>query len=192
MRAGQTNITIDIPLKDVYGDAATGLTIADLDASYRREGAAQSTPTALTAHSAITDAHSDYYAFEISSTNAPGSYRVDWPDAAFATGARYVTLFIVGAAILPIHIVVELVDEPYVTGTISDSVPGTDSFALDSTFSSTDDFYNNMYIVLTSGDAAPVARKITDYDGSSKTITLASALPAAPSDGDPVMIIGAA
>jgi 5-hydroxyisourate hydrolase-like protein (transthyretin family) len=103
IKAGAADQSIEFVLLDATtGEPATGLTIADLDASYARTRSA-AVQNALTALSAVTDAHADNQAIEVHDTIQPGVYRVDFPDAAFAAGAAFVTLVITGAAIKPSH-----------------------------------------------------------------------------------------
>jgi hypothetical protein len=103
IKAGATDQSIEFVLLDATtGEPATGLTIADLDASYARTRSA-AVQNALTALSAVTDAHADNQAIQVHATFQPGVYRVDFPDAAFAAGAAFVTLVITGAAIKPSH-----------------------------------------------------------------------------------------
>ncbi len=54
--------------------------------------------------------------------------------------------------------------------------------------SATDDFYNDMIIIPTSGSLAGQARVITDYDGGTTTVTIDEAWTSAPSNGDSVLI----
>lgn len=99
----------------------TGLTIADLDASYVRDGAA-AVKNDLIAHGAVTDAWDDNEAIEVDSANCPGLYRVDFPDAAFAAGADRVQLCVHDGAsgtIAPQFIEVELGPVPADTIQIS-------------------------------------------------------------------------
>lgn len=70
------------------------------------------------------------------------------------------------------------------------STPTTTSVRGPDTLSSSDDRYNNQFLLFTSGDlAGGPPRKITDYDGSTRTFTV-SALPAAPAAADTFQIIG--
>jgi hypothetical protein len=85
----------------------TGLTITDLDATYVRDGAT-AVKADLTALEAADSSHADNKAYEVNGTYMPGLYRVDWPDAAFATGVNNVQLCISGAAISPAYLSVEL------------------------------------------------------------------------------------
>ena len=79
--------------------------------------------------------------------------------------------------------------------TASDAVeaspsPTTTEFAGSSSLSSDDDFYNGSVLFFTSGDLDGLARKISDYTGSTRLITLSPALPAAPSSSVTFRIIG--
>lgn len=103
IKAGSTDQSIEFVLLDATtGEPVTGLTIADLDATYTRTRSA-AVKNDLTALGAANSAHADNQAIQIDATNAPGLYRVDFPDAAFASGAAFVTLTITGAAIKPAH-----------------------------------------------------------------------------------------
>lgn len=107
---GSTDVTTYFKLVDpTAGTPETGLTITDLDATYIRDRAA-AVKADLTALAAVDSAHGDNKAIQIDATNAPGLYRVDWPDAAFAAGVARVQLVVNGAAIDPAVIEVELID----------------------------------------------------------------------------------
>jgi len=71
--------------------------------------------------------------------------------------------------------------------TINDTTPTADNFntALTET---TDDHYNGLLLMFTSGNLAGQARTIVDYDGSNKTITVHPSLTEAPSNGDAFVI----
>lgn len=122
---GATDVTTYFKLVDpVSGVPKTGLTITDLDATYVRDGAA-AVKADLTALAAVDSAHGDSKAIQIDATNAPGLYRVDWPDAAFATGVARVQLVVNGAAIDPAVIEVELV--PWLTPITGATVRGVNA-----------------------------------------------------------------
>lgn len=72
--------------------------------------------------------------------------------------------------------------ETTLTGT-----PNTTTFQL-TAGSATDNFYNDMEIVFASGNAAGLSRIISDYTGSTKTITVDEALPVTPTAADAVVI----
>ena len=87
-----TNVSTYFQLRNTDGTDATALTITLLDLQYVRSGAAPAAKADATALAAVDSAHSDNTAIEIDATDQPGLYRVDWPDAAFATGVREVIL----------------------------------------------------------------------------------------------------
>lgn len=94
IKPGTADITTNIMLfDDTTGAPKTGLTIANIDMTYIRlwEAAVKADATAL---ALVTTAHTDNYGIEIDATNAPGVYRFDWPDAAFAAGVASVSLVI--------------------------------------------------------------------------------------------------
>jgi len=71
----------------------TGATITDLDLVYCRPGAAI-VDTNATALAQVDSAYGANKAIELDSSHAKGEYRVDWPDAAFASGVAAVTLIV--------------------------------------------------------------------------------------------------
>lgn len=70
---------------------------------------------------------------------------------------------------------------------VNDASATTTSFVTDLT-EATDDHYNGRIIVFTTGALAGQATDITDYTGSSKTVTV-TALTEAPADGDEFVIL---
>lgn len=103
-----TDVTTYFKLVDpAAGTPETALVITDLDATYLRDRSA-AVKADLTVLAAVDSAHGDNKAIEVSATVAPGVYRVDWPDAAFASGAARVQLLVTGAAIDPAILEVEL------------------------------------------------------------------------------------
>lgn len=90
---GSTTVTTYFAMRKTFdGTAATGLTITDFDLQYVRSGVAPVAKVDATALAATDSAHADNKAIEIDATDQPGLYRVDWPDAAFASGVREVIL----------------------------------------------------------------------------------------------------
>jgi len=90
---GNTDVTTYFQLRNVAdGTDATGKTITAFDLSYTRSGAATAAKVDATALAAADSAHADNKMIEVDATDAPGLYRVDWPDAAFAAGVRVVIL----------------------------------------------------------------------------------------------------
>jgi hypothetical protein len=99
---GATDVTRYIMLVDsTAGTPETAYTITNLDLQYTRN---REEPAAKVDATALADqdtAHTDNTAIEIDATSSPGLYRVDWPDAAFATGADKVILVVSGAGLHP-------------------------------------------------------------------------------------------
>lgn len=81
------------------GEPTTGLLFSNIEtggsASYQRQGEARVDLTLIT--QTVAGAHSDGGFIEIDATNMPGLYRVDFPDAAFASGADFVIIQMVEA-----------------------------------------------------------------------------------------------
>jgi hypothetical protein len=93
------------------GTEATGLTITNFDLQYVRSGVAPAVKVDATALAATDSAHADGKAIEIDATDQPGLYRVDWPDAAFATGVKEVILSVKCATAFTEHLRV-MIDPP--------------------------------------------------------------------------------
>lgn len=90
IKKGSTDRSVEIRIIDSGdGTPETGVLFntSGIDLWYRREGAAKTSITEATL-SALTDAHSDGGFLHISD----GVYRLDLPDAAFATGANQVSV----------------------------------------------------------------------------------------------------
>jgi len=137
--AGSTNVTSYFSLRlAATGADATGLTITDLDLQYVRSGAAPAAKVDATALGAASSAHADNQAIEVDATDQPGLYRVDWPDAAFASGVREVILSVKHTSCFTEHLRVEL----NVASAVWDADPSSyDSFG---TFGGyLDTLYNN-------------------------------------------------
>ena len=106
---GSTDITTFVVLRTAAdGVTKTGATIADIDLQYCRLGAEPSAKVDATALAATDTEHTDNYGIEIDATDQPGLYRIDWPDAAFATGVREVILSVKLATCFTEHIRVKL------------------------------------------------------------------------------------
>jgi len=106
---GSTDVTTYFVLRTAAdGTATTGATITNIDLQYVRTGAAPSAKVDATALAATDSAHADNKAIEIDATDAPGLYRVDWPDAAFAAGVKQVILSVKLASSFTEHMAVEI------------------------------------------------------------------------------------
>lgn len=127
---GATDVTTYFVLRlAATGVEATGLTIANMDLQYVRTGAAPAAKVDATALAQTDTAHTDNYAIEIDATDAPGLYRVDWPDAAFAAGARQVILSVKCATVFTEHMAVDI-DAPVDVTKISGDATAADNAEL--------------------------------------------------------------
>lgn len=114
VKEAKTDVTMRVLLKDLSGDPKTSQTITDLDIYYIRvetdNDVTISAKADLTALASLTAVHADNKGYEI----GQGYYRIDIPDAAFATGAYRGTVIIKDGAgtpaILPTMVDFELVD----------------------------------------------------------------------------------
>ena len=100
IRKGSQNISVYLVIrKSADNTERTGLLYnsSGLKATYVRDGSAAQAITLATLASASA-AHSDGGFIEVDSTNSPGLYRLDVPDAAFASGADRVTVAVGGTS----------------------------------------------------------------------------------------------
>ena len=103
VRAGATSVSIPALLRDAStGLGATGKVAADLTGSYWRQGGLRVAIT-LADLGAVNSAYSSGGVKEVDSTNQKGLYRLDVPDAAFATGADWVVVTLQGAGLFEYH-----------------------------------------------------------------------------------------
>jgi hypothetical protein len=99
---GQTDYSDLIFIPDpasTDGSGKTGLVAANLTVSYSRmetdnDATVTDVTSSLSDLAALTTAHTDWGIKEISSTLAPGLYRIDVADALFATGAWQAVLYV--------------------------------------------------------------------------------------------------
>lgn len=77
-----------------------------------------------------------------------------------------------------------------VTGNVNDASATTTGFIGNSGLSSTNDFYNNLVLQITSGTLAGVSRKITDYVGATRAFVFTEAFPSAPANSVTFNILG--
>lgn len=108
---GSTDVSTYFVLRDNSdGTEEASLTYesAGLALAYIRNGAAAVDVNAVTL--TVAGAHADGGFVEVSATYAPGLYRVDWPDAAFASGVRDVTLVVQATGTYAEYQTMQLVD----------------------------------------------------------------------------------
>jgi hypothetical protein len=92
VRAGSTDVSIPVLLRNVANNVeTTGVAHSAVTGSYWRQGSTITTIT-MASLAAIDAAHADGGWREADSTNKPGVYRFDIPDAAFASGADWVVV----------------------------------------------------------------------------------------------------
>src|SRR5262245_4976825 len=90
IKAGSTSVSWSFVLRSTTDSTeVTGKVAANLTGSYWRQGGSRTAIT-LSDLSTISDAYSSGGVKEVDSTNLPGLYRIDLPDAAVATGADWV------------------------------------------------------------------------------------------------------
>lgn len=124
---GATDVTTYFVLRlAADGTEATGLTITNFDLQYVRTGSAPVAKVDATALAATDSAHADNKAIEIDATDQPGLYRVDWPDAAFAAGAKQVILTVKCATCFTEHLAVNIDAPVNLTSIAADQQSATD------------------------------------------------------------------
>ncbi len=89
---GQADVTTYFQMRLLTGGDAGSLTIADFDLTYTRSGKASAAKVNAIALAQADSPHSDNKMIEVSPTDCPALYRVDWPDAAFVAGDKVVVL----------------------------------------------------------------------------------------------------
>lgn len=211
IKKGATDQSVVIRIVDATdGTPETGVVYntSGIDLWYRREGATKTSITEASL-SALDDAHTDGGILHI----GDGYYRVDTPDAAFASGANGVMIGGAVTGMIVIGCYVHLVDyDPQdavragltalpnaaanATGGLMTVKRGgtaqagaSSSITLDAGASSSDDFYIGDLIVVLSGTGAGQSRIITDYVGSTKVATVDAAWTTNPSSDSVFVLI---
>src|SRR4051812_38264408 len=89
--AGSTSLSLPVVLRDDTGAEITAKVAADMTAYYWRQGGS---PTAISLSdlAAIGSAYSSGGVKEADATHMAGTYRLDVPNAAIATGADWVII----------------------------------------------------------------------------------------------------
>ncbi len=92
--AGSVDLSIPVILRSTTDNTeVTGKAFGDVTASYWRQGGLRVDIPAITL-AAVNSTHADGGFKEVDSTNMPGSYRFDLPDAAMVSGADWVVISI--------------------------------------------------------------------------------------------------
>ncbi|MFQ5622430.1 MAG: hypothetical protein ACE5FS_03440 [Paracoccaceae bacterium] len=114
LKKASTSVTVNVFIQDSSSTTGAGLTglvfnSASLTAYYARPRAAAAAITLAT--QTVTGAWSSGGFVEIDSTNMPGWYRLDIPDAALATGVDHVAIHLKGATnMAPLPLEIQLTD----------------------------------------------------------------------------------
>jgi hypothetical protein len=138
-------------------------------------------------------------------TNGKGRYQVTYSGA--GTGHYTGHLYVGGTHVqtfdyhladttdlhVPINVQSLIKQSAILAGTplasVSDVGPTTTDFDTDLTETS-DDHYNDAFILFYNGVLQGQSRRISDYDGTAKNITVAEAFTEAPANGDDFVILG--
>lgn len=141
-----------------------------------------------------------------------GEYRVDVPDAAWASGASVVSIVVADATDINAEPCVVQLNYPAdiqamagntaapivmrgwygngATGSLQSAT--TTNLVLSASAATVDNTYRDWWLVLTSGTLSQFARRITSYNGTSKTASLDKSLPSAPATGTTYTLVPAA
>ena len=134
VKIGQTDYSSFILVRDTSGNAKTGLAYTDIDLAYARmetDNDATTTDVAPATLASLTAAHSDWGFLEVSATDHPGLYRLDYADAVFASGAWSAVVSLTGTGLEPSHCEFVLTPESPYNGVDVYSVAGTAQTAND-------------------------------------------------------------
>ena len=211
VKNGQTDVSTYFVLRDSTTHAPkTDVTVTDIDLYYVEELAAISAKADATALDAADSAHGDNKAFHV----GQGMYRIDWPDEAFNGGiGKKVNLIVVCTGVDTTYLEVELsapADTVAVSGdataadrleatldampsgaVVDDNDPDPTTLLFETNLAeASNDHYNGAFVVFTSGALLGQSRKISDYDGTTKVLTVATAFTEAPAAADAFIILG--
>lgn len=188
IKAGTTSKLLDLFVSDSSSTVGAGLTgvafnTSGLTAYYYREGAASAVAITLATMTLGTWATGGFIV--IDGTNMPGTYQLGIPDAAIASGAKSVIVYLKGVtnmAALVLEVELTTTDnQDAITGGMSGIAVMTSgtaqagaatSITLAAGASATNGLYDPGVILLTGGTGAGQARNILDYVGSTKVATV--------------------
>lgn len=169
---------------------------------------------ALTTLAAITSPFTAGGFIEVHAASAPGLYRLDVPDAAFASGSPFVVVSLrpTTASINPIDMEIALTGwdntdgvrggltalpnntnlaslyTAFETGTAQ--AGAASAITLRSGASATNDIYKDEAIVIVSGTGVGQTNRITAYNGSTKVATVATAWVTQPNNTSVYVVLG--
>ena len=114
---GQQDYTVLVLIRNTEGAPEPGLVAADITAAYaivELDNDVTTASTAMTALSALTDAHTNWGFLEVNATTHPGLYRLDLADAVFASLAWSAVVSLTGTGLDPTHLEFSMVPvRPY-------------------------------------------------------------------------------
>lgn len=186
--AGATAQTVYAALRNTDGTPATGLVhnTNGLFVAYTRIGAAAVTVTKVA--QTVAGAWVSGGFVEVDATSAPGLYRIDVPNAAFATGADAVTLTVVRAGVIqPWALTIPLLPPVALYGTAGAGAT-TVSVPLVGLPTLSAGQLNRRPLQVLSGAAAG-ERVLIVGQASNGTVQVAPPLTIAPSAGDRVVVV---
>jgi hypothetical protein len=207
IQVGTADVTRYVMIVDSSdGSPETGITVTDLDMQYTRVGAAPAAKADAGDLGATDAAHGDNKIYEVDGTSSPGLYRVDWPDAAFASGVSHVILYVTGTGFSSPPEEIQLVGtdpDADLTDSVSSRVfngTSTNSSTASKVFvqpsdppsGGADDNYNNMLLFVWDTGSKSTGqfnlRTISDYDDSDPSFIVDTDLDFTPNSGDLVEV----
>lgn len=213
IKKGTTSNRISIFVQNssvTTGAGLTGLTNASagLIWYYWREDAGDVGATSVSLVAGTRGTYSSGGFKEKDATNMPGCYEIGIPNAVLSTGANWAKMMLLGATNMsPVIVDIQLEDatlkdindkttllqfdasnfvkstHAFTTFTVvSDAANGAAQFKTDRS-ESTDNYWKDCWVKITSGALSGQVRKIISYNGTNKFVTLSSALTGTPAAG---------
>ena len=178
----------------------TGVTVTGIDLYYVTYRAAISAKADCAALGAANSAHADNSGFEI----GLGLYRIDWPDIWTDAVKSVVNLIVVCSGCDTVFQEVEITGLPAVvagatgglqivgaaiTGAVATDGGNSATVFKTTLTSAVDNFYNDCLLLITSGAMIGQVKKITDYDGANKIVTVGTGFTATPADAVTFLVV---
>jgi hypothetical protein len=110
IKAGASSVSLPVRLLSTAGAGVTGKTASSVTASYWRQGGTR-TAISVSDLAAVNSAYSSGGLKEVDSTNLPGLYRLDIPDAAVASGADWVVIGLVVSGAVDYQVFIPLASQ---------------------------------------------------------------------------------
>lgn len=200
VRTGALSQSVYFFIADASSPTGAGLTglvfnSSGLSGYYVRE-AGTATAITLATLAAANSAYSSGGFKEVDSANMPGIYRLDVPDAAFATGANRVAVQLKGAANMVVtqleidleDLVAQLLATVH-SGTAQSDGSGADTLQLASGAVSADDEFNGYIVALVAGAGAGQQRQVLDTINAGDEIQVVGGAWDTPPDNTTVYVL---